>query len=81
MRTLNACALLSPARVATLRLTDRLPSAGLAKLVRSVPFWLLTISFGIVSGVFQSWGSMLGPILQASNTATEPPCHRVATTV
>ena len=70
-------ALTSP--LATLRLTDRLPSAGLAKLVRSVPFWLLTISFGIVSGVFQSWGSMLGPILQASNTATEPPSHRVAT--
>ena len=48
------------------------PLQGLKQLARSVPFWLLTISFGIFSGTFQSWGSMLGPILQSVNSSRLP---------
>lgn len=52
----------APSRSATVSRAS--PLKGLRRLATSGPFWLLTVSFGTMSGVFQSWGSMLGPILQ-----------------
>jgi len=59
----------APSRSATVARES--PLAGLRLLVRSRPFWLLALSYGISSGVFQGWGSLLGPNMQGVLPADE----------
>lgn len=59
----------APSRSATVARES--PLAGGKLLVRSRSFWLLALSYGAGSGVFQGWGSLLGPNMQGILPAAE----------
>ena len=50
-------------------------SRGLRRLARRAPFWMLLLSYSISSGVFQAWGSQLGPIMQGVLAESEAQRH------
>ena len=59
----------APSRSATV--TREAPLAGIQLLVRNRSFWMLALSFGVGSGIFQGWGSLLGPNMQGVLPAAE----------
>ena len=59
----------APSRSATV--AREAPLAGIQLLVRSRSFWKLALSYGIGNGVFQGWGSLLGPNMQGVLPAAE----------
>lgn len=59
----------APSRSATV--AREAPLAGIQLLVHSHSFWMLALSYGIGNGVFQGWGSLLGPNMQGVLPAAE----------
>ena len=55
----------APSRSATVAREGAEGFTGVKQLLNRKSFWLLCLAYSIICGIFQGWGSMLGPNMQA----------------